>query len=90
MGDSNSEDVGFYYEWSTGHYDTTNWTYYVRKEHPLQFRLLGIVKRELNRKTIGATHCYVAFENAQHTNQMFDSMNEAKAWVVACTMGEKP
>ena len=81
----------FEYSWNTGHYDTTNWTYMVTRNGGLtQFRVLGIVKRELSRKIAGALHCYVAFENAQHTNQEFNDLNEAKAWVVACTMGEKP
>ena len=81
----------FKYQWTTGHYDTTNWSYMVTRKGGLtQFRVLGIVKRELSRTVGGANHCYVAFENAQHTNQVFDSIHEAKAWVVACTMGEKP
>lgn len=89
MGNSDGEDVGFRYEWSTGHYDTTNWSYYVKKEHPLQFRVLGIVRRELSHSE-EHLHEYTAFENAQHTNQAFTNLEEAKAWVVACTMGEKP
>lgn len=89
MGDSNREDVGFYYAWETGRYSTTDWTYYVRKEHPLQFRVLGIVKRDLAMRG-PRLHHYVAFENAQRTNRKFTNLEEAKAWVVACTMGEKP
>lgn len=89
MDDSNSEDVGFRYEWSTGHYDTTNWTYHVTKQYPLHWRLLGIVRRDLT-ESGPQLHHYVAFENVQHTNMVFPTLEEAKAWVVACTMGEKP
>lgn len=89
MDDSSSEDVGFYYAWETGHYSTTDWTYYVRKEHPLRFRVLGIVRRELSHSE-EHLHEYTAFENAQRTNMVFPTLAEAKAWVVACTMGEKP
>ena len=79
----------FKYGWETGHYDTTKWTYYVSKEEPMQFRVLGGVKRFLSEKD-DRVHYYIAFENAQRTNQVFNNLQEAMAWVVACTMGEKP
>ena len=89
MDDSNSEDVGFEYEWSSDSFMTTSWTYTVGKNNPLQFRLLGLVKRDLA-ESGPQLHHYVAFENVQHTNMAFPTLAEAKAWVVACTMGAKP
>lgn len=91
MGDSNSEDVGFRYEWSSIEFTTTNWSYHVKKDKPLQFRLLGLIRRELTTdENAERVHHYHAFENAQHTNMFFPTLAEAKAWVVACTMGAKP
>ena len=89
MGDSDREDVGFKYGWESGHYDTTKWTYYVSKEEPMQFRTLGVVKKMLAEEG-DRVYWYIAFENVQRTNQVFNNLQEAMAWVVACTMGEKP
>lgn len=89
MGNSDGKDVGFKYEWSGDEFTTTKWTYYVSREEPMQFRVLGVVKRDLAMRG-PRLHHYVAFENAQHTNRKFTNLEEAKAWVVACTMGEKP
>lgn len=89
MDDSNSEDVGFYYEWSADSFMTTSWTYHVMRHDPPYFKLLGIVKRGLA-ESGPQVHRYLAFENVQYTNMAFPTLEEAKAWVVACTMGEKP
>ena len=89
MDDSSSADVGFKYEWSGDSFSTTNWTYTVGRVHPVQFRVLGIVKRDLTEEGLRLHH-YVAFEDVQRTNMIFTTLDEAKAWVVACTMGAKP
>lgn len=89
MGDSNGTDVGFEYEWSGDAYTTTQWSYHVIKRGRLAWRLLGVVRRDLSHSE-EHLHEYTAFENVQHTNQVFPTLEEAKAWVVACTMGEKP
>ena len=89
MDDSNSENVSHVYAWSGDTFMTTNWTYHVTRHDPPYFKLLGIVKRVLA-KSGPQVHHYVAFENVQHTNMSFPTLAEAKAWVVACTMGEKP
>ena len=91
MDDSSSEDVGYAYSWSADTFMTTSWTYHVKKDNPLQFRLLGIVRRELTTdENVERIHHYHAFENVQHTQMFFPTLEEAKAWVVACTMGAKP
>jgi len=77
------------WSWSGAEYDPQSWRYHVVREHPRQFRLLGIVKRDLT-ESGPKLHHYVAFENVQHTNMIFPTLAEAKAWVVACTMGAKP
>ena len=89
MGNSDGEDVGFKYYWSTDSFMTTSWPYTVGKDDPLQYRQLGSVQRELSHSE-EHLHEYVAFENVQYTNMAFPTLAEAKAWVVACTMGEKP
>jgi hypothetical protein len=68
---------------------TTSWTYHVTRHDPLHFKLLGLVKRDLA-ESGPQLHHYVAFENVQHTNMSFPTLAEAKAWVVACTMGALP
>lgn len=90
MDDSSSENVGFKYQWSGDEFITTSWSYHVKNDKPLQFRLLGIIRRKLTTKQVERIHEYVAFENVQHTNMSFPTLAEAKAWVVACTMGAKP
>ena len=89
MGDSNREDVGFRYYWHTDTFMTTSWRYTVGKDDPLQYRQLGSVQRHLSHSE-EHLHEYVAFENVQYTNMAFPTLEEAKAWVVACTMGAKP
>lgn len=89
MGDSNSEDVGFKYQWTNDTFMTTSWTYTVTKEKPMQYWQLGTVRRAVTQSG-EQIHEYVAFENVQHTNMSFPTLAEAKAWVVACTMGAKP
>lgn len=89
MGNSDGEDVGFKYYWHTDTFMTTSWRYTVGKDDPLQYRQLGSVQRHLS-DSEEHLHEYVAFENVQYTNMAFPTLEEAKAWVVACTMGEKP
>lgn len=84
-----SELSAYVYSWSGDTFMTPSWTYHVTRHDPLQFRLLGIVKRDLT-ESGPQLHHYVAFENVQHTNMIFPTLAEAKAWVVACTMGAKP
>jgi len=81
----------FKYEWSSSEYLTTSWRYHVSRQDPLHFRILGLINRELTTdEDAERIHHYHAFENAQHTSMYFPTLDEAKAWVVACTMGAKP
>lgn len=80
---------GFDYYWGNDTFMTTSWTYTVGKEYPLQYRQLGNVRRVLAESN-DYLHEYLAVEHVQRTSMTFRTLNEAKAWVVACTMGEKP